>query len=182
MKRQFGQFFTTNSDYILQGFEGFMKNKEVTDPFAGNQDLIKWVRKNGCKKAVGFDCDKKYVDDKNVFNNDSINSPQKYKFVCTNPPYLHKNKADQKTKERFFFGTHSSFEDLYQVSIFSILNCDEGILIVPLNFLCAENSQKIRNLFFDKFEIAKLNIFSERVFEDTTYNVISFYFRRKKEN
>ena len=182
MKRQFGQFFTTNSDYILQGFEGFMKNKEVTDPFAGNQDLIKWVRKNGCKKAVGFDCDKKYVDDKNVFNNDSINSPQKYKFVCTNPPYLHKNKADQKTKERFFFGTHSSFEDLYQVSIFSILNCDEGILIVPLNFLCAENSQKIRNLFFDKFEVAKLNIFSERVFEDTTYNVISFYFIRKKEN
>ena len=182
MKRQFGQFFTTNSDYILQGFEGFMKNKEVTDPFAGNQDLIKWVRKNGCQKAVGFDCDKKYVDDKNVFNNDSINSPQKYKFVCTNPPYLHKNKADQKTKERFFFGTHSSFEDLYQVSIFSILNCDEGILIVPLNFLCAENSQKIRNLFFDKFEVAKLNIFSERVFEDTTYNVISFYFIRKKEN
>ena len=182
MKRQFGQFFTTNSDYILQGFEGFVKNKEVTDPFAGNQDLIKWVRKNGCQKAVGFDCDKKYVDDKNVLNNDSINSPQKYKFVCTNPPYLHKNKADQKTKERFFFGTHSSFEDLYQVSIFSILNCEEGILIVPLNFLCAENSQKIRNLFFDKFEIAKLNIFSERVFEDTTYNVISFYFRRKKEN
>jgi len=182
MKKQFGQFFTTNSDYILRGFEEFVKNKEIIDPFAGNQDLIKWVRKNGCKKAVGFDCDKKYVDDKNVFNNDSINSPQKYKFVCTNPPYLHKNKADQKTKERFFSGTYSTFEDLYQVSIFSILNCEEGILIVPLNFLCAENSQKIRNLFFDKFEIIKLNIFSEQVFEDTTYNVISFYFKIKKEN
>ena len=69
MKKQFGQFFTTNSDYILQGFEGFMKNKEVTDPFAGNQDLINWSRKNNCKKAVGFDCDKKYVDEKNVFYN-----------------------------------------------------------------------------------------------------------------
>ena len=179
MKKQFGQFFTTNSDYILQGFEEFVKKKEITDPFAGNQDLIKWVRKNGCKKVVGFDCDKNYVDGKNVLNNDSINSPQKYKFVCTNPPYLHKNKADLKTKERFFSGTHSNFEDLYQVSIFSILNSEEGILIVPLNFLCAENSKKIRNLFFDKFEIAKLNIFSEQVFEDTTYNVISFYFRRK---
>ena len=182
MKKQFGQFFTTNSDYIMQGFEGFVKNKEVTDPFAGNQDLIKWVRKNDCRKIVGFDCDKKYVDDKNVLDNDSLNFPQKYKFVCTNPPYLHKNKADQKTKERFFSGVHSSFEDLYQISVFSILNCDEGILIVPLNFLCAENSQKIRNLFFDKFEIIKLNIFSEQVFEDTTYNVISFYFRRKKDN
>ncbi|MEK9150647.1 MAG: hypothetical protein AAB411_00975 [Patescibacteria group bacterium] len=102
MKKQFGQFFTTNSDYIMQGFEGFVKNKEVTDPFAGNQDLIKWVRKNDCRKIVGFDCDKKYVDDKNVLDNDSLNFPQKYKFVCTNPPYLHKNKADQKTKERFF--------------------------------------------------------------------------------
>ncbi len=182
MKKQFGQFFTTNSDYILQGFEKFIRNKDVVDPFAGNQDLINWACKNNCKKAVGFDCDKKYVDDKNVFNNDSIKSPPKYKFVCTNPPYLHKNKADRKIKERFFFGTHSSFEDLYQVSIFSILNCKEGILIVPLNFLCAENSKKIRNLFFDKFEIVKLNIFSEQVFEDTTYNVISFYFRRKEDN
>ena len=140
MKKQFGQFFTTNSDYILQGFEEFIKNKEIVDPFAGNQDLIKWVRKNGCKKAVGFELSKKYVDDRNVFYNDSINSPQKYKFVLTNPPYLHKNKANQKTKERFFSGIYSSFEDLYQVSIFSILNCEEGILIVPLNFLCAENS------------------------------------------
>ncbi len=182
MKRQFGQFFTTNSNYILQGLEVFVKNKEITDPFAGNQDLIKWCRANHCKKVVGFDCDKKYVDDKNVFYNDSINYPDRYKFICTNPPYLHKNKADKKIKEKFFSGNHSSFEDLYQVSIFSILNCEEGILIVPLNFLCAENSQKIRNLFFDKFEIVKLNIFSEQVFKDTTYNVISFYFRRKKDN
>lgn len=182
MKKQLGQFFTTNSDYILQGLEGFVKNKELTDPFAGNQDLIKWSYKNNCKKIVGFDCDKKYVDEKNVFNNDSINFPRKYKFVCTNPPYLHKNKADQKTKEKFFSGAHSNFEDLYQVSIFSILNCEEGILIVPLNFFCAENSKKIRNLFFDKFEIIKLNIFSKQVFKDTAYNVVSFYFKRKKEN
>lgn len=181
LKKQFGQFFTTNSDYILQGLGEFVKNKEVTDPFAGNQDLMRWTRKNNCKGVVGFDYDKKYVDDKNVLSNDSINSPRKYKFVCTNPPYLHKNKSDKRTKERFFSGTHSFFEDLYQVSIFSILNCEEGIIIVPLNFLSAENSEKIRNLFFDKFEIVKLNIFSEPVFEDTTYNVVSFYFRRRKK-
>jgi methylase of polypeptide subunit release factors len=180
MKKQFGQFFTTNSDYILQGFEKFLKNKEIIDPFAGNQDLIKWTQKNNCKKVVGFDCDKKYVDDRKVFFNDSIKSPKKYKFICTNPPYLHKNKADKTTKEKFFTGVHSYFEDLYQISIFSILNCEEGILIVPLNFLSAENSKKIRDLFFEKFEIVKLNIFSEQVFEDTTYNVISFYFKKKK--
>lgn len=182
MKKQFGQFFTTNSDYILQGLGEFIRNKEATDPFAGNQDLINWSRKNNCKKVIGFDCDKKYIDEKNVFYNDSINFPPKYKFVCTNPPYLHKNKTDPKIKSRFFSGVYSGFEDLYQVSIFSILNCEEGILVVPLNFLCAENSKKIRNLFFSRFNIVKLNIFSEQVFEDTTYNVVSFYFERKKDD
>lgn len=178
-KRNLGQFFTTNSSYILQGFGELVKNKEVSDPFAGNQDLLNWSKNNKCKKSLGFDFDKNYIDGKNVFFNDSISSPQKYKFVCTNPPYLHKNKATQEIKNKFFSGKNSIFEDLYQVSIFSILNCEEGILIVPLNFLCAENSEKIRELFFEKFEIIKLNIFSEQVFSDTTYNVISFYFKKK---
>lgn len=178
-KQNLGQFFTTNSNYILQGFENFIKEKEVIDPFAGNQDLINWAKNNNCKKVIGFDCDKRYTDPKNVFLNDSINSPKNYKFVCTNPPYLHKNKAKRETKKKFFSGSHSIFEDLYQVSILSILNCEEGILIVPLNFLCAENSEKIRVLFFEKFEIIKLNIFSEQVFNDTTYNVIAFYFKKK---
>ncbi|MFA5051419.1 MAG: hypothetical protein WC499_04910 [Patescibacteria group bacterium] len=180
-KRNLGQFFTTNSDCILQGFGEFVKNKEITDPFAGNQDLLSWSKSNKCKKVTGFDYDKNYIDEQNVFLNDSINSPKDYKFVCTNPPYLHKNKATKEIKKEFFSGKNSNFEDLYQVSIFSILNCEEGIIIVPLNFLCAENSKKIRELFFAKFEIIKLNIFSEQVFDDTTYNVISFYFKRKQK-
>lgn len=180
MKSQLGQFFTTNSDYILQGLESFVKNKGIIDPFAGNQDLIKWAQKNGCEKAVGFDCDKKYIDDKKVKYNDSINNPKTYKFVLTNPPYLHKNKSDILTKKNFFSGINSVFEDLYQVSIFSTINCDEGIFIVPLNFLSAENSRKIRDIFFNRFRIIKLNIFTQQVFSDTTYNVVSFYFNRKE--
>lgn len=179
-KKNLGQFFTTNSDYILRGFEKFIQEKEVSDPFAGNQDLISWAKKNNCKKVIGFDCDNKLVDGKNVFFNDSINSPKNYKFVCTNPPYLHKNKATKEIKDKLFSNNYSIFEDLYQISIFSMLNSEEGIVIVPLNFLCAENSRKIRELFFEKFEIIKLNIFSEQVFDDTTYNVIAFYFRRKQ--
>jgi len=180
-KRKLGQFFTTNCDYILQGFENYINGKEISDPFAGNQDLLNWVKNNKCKKMIGYDYDKNYIDGKNVFFNDSINSPKDYKFICTNPPYLHKNKATKKIKEKFFSGKNSNFEDLYQASIYSILNCDEGIIIVPLNFLCAENSKKIRELFFTQFKIIKLNIFSERVFDDTTYNVISFYFKKKRK-
>ncbi|MDO9399772.1 MAG: hypothetical protein Q7T79_03765 [bacterium] len=117
MKKQLGQFFTTNSSYILQGFNGFIKDKIVSDPFAGNQDLIKWAIQNGCKKVIGFDCDEKYVDNKKVFLSDSVNNPKEYKFVLTNPPYLHKNKTDKKTKEQYFIKENSIFEDLYQVSI-----------------------------------------------------------------
>ncbi len=181
-KRNLGQFFTTNSDYILQGFSGFVKGKEITDPFAGNQDLLNWAKNNKCKNVIGFDCDRKYVDNQNVFLNDSINHPKDYRFVCTNPPYLHKNKATKKIKDRFFSNGFCKFEDLYQISIFSILNCEEGIMIVPLNFLCSENSKRIREMFFAKFEIIGLNIFREQVFGDTTYNVISFYFKKKQEN
>ena len=97
----------------------------------------------------------------------------------TNPPYLHKNKATKRNKEKFFSEKKSNFEDLYQVSIFSILNCEEGILIVPLNFY-ALKIQKNQRIIFEKFEIIKLNIFSEQVFDDTTYNVISFYFRKEQ--
>jgi hypothetical protein len=180
-KRDLGQFFTTNCDYILQGFERFVKHKEITDPFAGNQDLLDWVKKNNCKNAIGFDYDKKCVDNKNVFFNDSLNSPKKYQFICTNPPYLHKNKASKELKEIFFKNDNSQFEDLYQISLKSCFDCDEGIIIIPLNFLCAQNSSKIRELFFTKFSIVKLNIFSTQVFADTTYNVISFYFKKNQE-
>jgi len=180
-KKQNGQFFTKNSDYILNSFSQFIKNKTAVDPFAGNKDLIEWAKRNGVEKIIGYDVDPKYIDNKAVFYNDSIINSKKYKFIITNPPYLHKNKAYKETKEKYFSGRNVIFEDLYQASIFSILNCEEGIIVVPLNFLCAENSHRIRSLFFDKFEIIKLNIFSEQVFDDTTYNVISFYFKKKEK-
>ncbi len=178
-KKQLGQFFTTNSNYILQGFEKYIKNKEIIDPFAGSGDLIFWAKKFQVRKISGFDFDKKYVDNKIIFFGDSLKEKREYKFILTNPPYLHKNKADKKTKKYFF--ENINFEDLYQISIYSILNSEEGILIVPLNFLSAENSKKIRKIFFEKFEIKKMNIFLEQVFEDTTYNVISFYYKKKKD-
>jgi hypothetical protein len=177
-KRLKGQFFTTNSDYILKGFSKYIKGKDAMDPFAGNKDLISWATKNGVKKIKGFDVDPAYIDNKVVFKNDSINCPKRYNFVLTNPPYLHKNKATKDVKEKYFRGLNSRFEDLYQASINAILDSNEGILILPLNFLSAENSKKIRNLFFSKFQIISLNIFKEQVFEDTTYNVISFYYKK----
>lgn len=176
-KKQLGQFFTKNSDHILKDLEKYIKNKTVVDPFAGGGDLIFWAKQNGAKTAKGYDVDKNYVNKKDVFYRDSIRDPQKYKFVLTNPPYLNINKASEEIKERYF--ANSKFEDLYQLSLHSIMDSDEGIVIVPINFLSAENSKKIRNIFFHKFEIVEMNYFTCQVFPDTTYNVIAFYYRKK---
>ena len=181
-KKQLGQFFTTNADYILQGFEEIIKGKKITDPFAGSRDLMKWSKKYGAKSVIGFDVDKNLVDNKEVFHNDSLNNPKEYDFIITNPPYLHKNKADKETKSVYFSGDNSIFEDLYQISLKVISKSNEGIIIVPLNFLSAENSQKIREIFFDKFKITKLNIFTQQVFDDTTYNVVSFHYIKKDKD
>ena len=176
-KQQLGQFFTENSEYILQGLEKYIINKEVCDPFCGNQDLINWARKNGSKKIIGFDIDEKYVDNKNVYKNDSIKNPLKYKFIITNPPYIYINKLEEEKKDVLKQTMHT---DLYQISLEKIMNSDEGIVIVPINFLSAENSKYIRNKFFLKFYIERVNFFTRQVFKDTTYNIISFYYKRKK--
>jgi len=171
-----GQFFTVNSDYILQNLEKYVKNKVVTDPFAGSGDLLRWAKKCDAKSIKGHEIDKKYIDNKNVYKNDSILKPLKYKFVLTNPPYLNINKAKQQVKETYF--SKFKFEDLYQISLFSIMDSDEGIAIVPINFLSAENSKEIRKIFFSKFTILEMNYFRHQVFSDTTYNVIAFYYKK----
>ncbi len=177
-KKQFGQFFTRNSDYILQNLNKYIKGKEVVDPFAGGGDLISWALKNKAKTVKGYDIDKSYVDNQVIFKGDSILNHRDYKFVLTNPPYLNINKADKKVKEKYF--ANFKFEDLYQISLYSLLSSEEGLVIVPLNFLSARNSEKIRNVFFSKFEIVEMNYFKNQVFSDTSNNVIALYYRKKK--
>ena len=174
-KQQLGQFYTKNTSYILQGLEKFIKCKNVTDPFAGAGDLLKWAKANEASSVVGYDIDKTKSDNSLIFYNDSLQNPKKYEFILTNPPYLYQNKMKDKS-----LLLNSKHTDLYQLSLEKIMNSEEGIAIVPINFLSAENSKYIRELFLAKFEIKKVNYFSEQVFDDTTYNVIAFYYRKKK--
>ncbi len=178
-KQQFGQFFTTNSDYILQGLEKYVRNKDITDPFVGGGDLLDWAKRNGAATIKGYDIDSKCVDNKTIFWNDSLLNPKSYDFVLTNPPYLNVNKGKDEIKKKYFRKT--GLEDLYQISLRAIKGSEEGIAIVPINFLSAQNSEKIRREFFAKFEIIEMNYFKQRVFSDTTYNVIAFYYRKRKD-
>ena len=180
-KRQLGQFFTVNSDYVLNGLKGYIKGKSVCDPFAGSGELLAWAKRHGARKISGFDVDPQMKNRKyHIAFGDSLLVPKSYRFVITNPPYLNINKASFETKQRYF-SIHRDLQDLYQISLQAIMRSEEGIIIVPINFLSAENAERIRLEFLDKFEIPAMNYFEEQVFPDTTYNVIAFYYRRKRK-
>jgi len=177
-KKYLGQFNTTNSDYILQGFEDIVVNKNIIDPFAGSGELIEWAIKNKARSSIGLDIDSKLLNN-NIKYNDSLISIPFAEFIITNPPYLAKNKMEAEQKVKYL--SNNSVEDFYLLAIKRIIdsNANEGILIVPINFFSAENSDNIRKEFLTNYSIPKVNYFKNKVFDDTTYNVVSFYYKKQ---
>lgn len=142
---------------------------KLIEPFVGDGDLLPLFPNHSWEK---FD-----IEDKgdNVIQ-DTLITPPSYqnKWVITNPPYLAKNKASNKT-----IFTKYNTDDLYKATLLSILDCDGGILIIPTNFLTDERTGTVRSKFLNQFEIIEMNIFTEPVFITTTYSVCSFAFKRK---
>ena len=116
----------------------------------------------------------------NTIQRDTLKDPPTYdnKFVLTNPPYLARNK--NKNKELY---EKYNCNDLYKCFIINLINskCIGGIIITPLNFICSirRSDVKLRKQFVEKYNINTINIFEERVFDDTSYSVCSILFTRK---
>lgn len=170
-KVKLGQFYTKRSNYIIGNLiQDIDKNMKVIEPFCGEGDLL--IFDNDCEI---YDIDPK-ID--KCIKRDTLLDPLDYtnKLVVTNPPFLARNKNKDKT-------VYDRYEvsDLYKAAIKSIMSCSGGILIIPLNFFCDEDD-KIRDLFFNRFDIIRLNIFEETVFDDTTYTICSFSFKLKDIN
>ena len=180
-KKQLGQFYTTNQEYILQNMNIPKNIKNIIEPFAGNGDLIKFIEKNKIKYNIEcYDIEplKKYI-----IKQDTIKNPPDYnnKFLITNPPYLARNKSDNKE----LFDKYNT-NDFYKCVIKELLTntCLGGILIIPLNFWSSIRIAdiKLRKSFLKIYSIVLLNIFEERVFDDTSYTICSFQFELKKNN
>lgn len=164
------QHFTTNYNIILHNID--FKPDEAIDPFAGDKDLVKYSPNTNW---ILYDIDPRYND---IIKNDSLLNPPDYtnKTVITNPPYLAKNK----TKEFTSIFNKYNVDDLYKASILSLIGCKNGILIIPINFFTDERSASVRNQFLSKYKIEYVNVFTKQVFENTPYNVCSFYFEQGK--
>lgn len=173
-KQALGQYFTTNADFILSGFEHLIVNKDVIDPFAGQWDLLRWAQKNGASSVSGFDIQPKNTETK---LNDSLLNPPSYSglFVITNPPYLSANKSKGKYKEIFAKWNQS---DLYKCFLASMTSADQAIVIIPSNFLCESNS-KARSMLFSHFDVISAKYWNEPVFDDATTGVCALYLKQR---
>jgi hypothetical protein len=180
-KKERGQFYTTHQEYILTGIKIPPHIKNIIEPFAGDGDLINFIKKDN----IPYNIECYDIDPKKEFivQRDTIKDPPIYsnKYIITNPPYLARNKSTDKT----LFDKYNT-NDLYKCVIkeITINACLGGILIIPLNFWSSIRIADIelRKLFLEKYDIILLNIFEEQVFEDTTYTICSFQFDLKKIN
>jgi hypothetical protein len=174
-KSKLGQFFTTNYEYILQGFPK-PDIQHIIEPFVGNGDILKWLKDISIYTLEMYDIDPKI---ENTIVRDTITFPPSYtnKFVLTNPPYIARNK--NKNKDMYDLYNEN---DLYKCFLRTLINepPEGGIIIIPLNFLCSIRKQdcKLRHDFLQVFSIISVNIFEETVFKDTTCTICSIYFSK----
>lgn len=176
-KKLYGQFMTTNYEYILKNMYIPDNVKNIIEPFAGNCDLIKFIKDKTLYNIEYYDIEAKKDF---IIHRDTLNNPPSYenKFILTNPPYLARNKSNNKE----IFDKYDE-NDLYKCFIRELIINSPigGIIIIPLNFWSSirKNDIELRKDFLNTFNVLLINIFEENVFEDTSYSVCSFQFVKK---
>jgi hypothetical protein len=179
-KSQLGQFYTTNYGYILSRMD-IPLNSHIIEPFAGEGDLLKFAQMFAPMEMESYDVDPKKDG---VVQRDTLSNPPDYqgKFVLTNPPYLAKNKHKG---DKHIFRKHKQ-DDLYKCFMSSVVDsgCVGGIVIIPLNFWCSirKADALLRRRFLNQYTVSRVNVFYEKVFDDTGYTVCSIQFRKRKES
>lgn len=178
MKKELGQFFTTNYEQILDGMSIPKNAEHIIEPFVGAGDLLPFI---GPKTIVAYDIDPK-IDE--ATKRDTLKNPPDYKdkYVCTNPPYLARNKSGSANKTIFdMYGEN----DLYKCFIASLIADppDGGIIIIPLNFWSSirKSDVDLRRRFLEKFSVDRVNVFEDQVFDDTTYSVCAVQFTQGED-
>ena len=185
-KQVFGQFMTKNSQYILKGMEIPMEAVHIIEPFCGEGDLILFIPHKEERKIECYDIDPSPKFNKGVVQQDTLKNPPSYrdKFIITNPPFLARNKS----KNKDIFDKYDT-NDLYKCFIKILCSeeyglCYGGIVILPLNFWSSIRKADIelRKLFLSMYKVVLINIFEEKVFDDTTYAICSFQFEKGNGN
>ena len=181
-KQLLGQFYTTNYTYILQNMYIPDNISNIIEPFAGAGDLLNFINDNDRDK-YNIECYDIEPKKDFIIKRDTLLNPPNFDnaFVITNPPYLARNKCDDKE----IYDKYNT-NDLYKCFISLLIgsSCSGGILILPLNFLSSIRKAdiKLREKFVKKYDIILCNIFEEQVFNDTSYSICCLQFSAKNFN
>jgi len=178
-KKNKGQFYTVNSSYILEGLPTPPPNvKGIIEPFAGKGDLLDWITK--LQLAIPLELYDIEPKKETIIRRDTLMDPPEYKdkWVITNPPYLARNKCNNKV----IFDKYNT-NDLYKCFINSLTSqeaCAGGIFIIPAGFFLSPRDLDVRcrNDFLSKYKLLKVKYFEETVFPDTTTTVVAFSFEK----
>lgn len=174
-KQKLGQYFTTNANLILEGYEHVVFQKNVIDPFAGGEDLLKWGISNGATSTVGYDI---CPSAKHIQKRDSLVNPPDYKghVLVTNPPYLSSNKCRNGDKTPYKIWKENDYYKCHLASLDS-MNCDEALIILPSNFFC-ESRDSIRKRLFNTHYIVSAKYWNQPTFDDATTGTCVIHVRR----
>lgn len=202
-KSRLGQFYTTETSIIFQGLtieRALLEKAEcIIEPFVGQGDLLHYLAQqcSGAsfkKPIIANDISmsegiqqalENQFPEIQVYAQDLFCQPLDLKdsYLITNPPFLAKNKA---TGDKTVFQEWDS-DDLYKCFLNMMLVSHQiaigGLLIVPLNFWSSSRKKDVdlRRRFLQTYRIQKLNIFTEKVFQDTSSSITSFQFCRRDD-
>jgi hypothetical protein len=173
-KKLKGQFYTVNSTYILDGLSLDTKNaSRIVEPFAGKGDLVNCIATKKLPLEM-YDIDPKRDG---VVQRDTLLNPPDYTgaWILTNPPYLARNKCEDKK----LFDKYNT-NDLYKCFLYTIHGCVGGVFIIPAGFFLSPRDLdvKCRHDFMSKYRITRVKYFEETVFPDTTTTVVAFSFEK----
>ncbi len=135
-KRQTGRYYTEGDPFALKPFREWagkigLRNKTVLEPFAGANNIITLLRKNGFADDFrSFDV--KPASGRIEKRNTLKEFPAGFEVAVTNPPWLAKNSA-RRRRLPFPQTTH---DDLYKHCLdLCLQNCDHVGALIPATFL-----------------------------------------------
>jgi len=170
-----GQHYSIKADTLLTGMQRPPAGAIVIEPFAGQGDLLRWLGPGYIN--VSFDLEPKAPG---ILQRNTLLDAPRYagSYVLTNPPWLAKNKSEDKT----IFDRYGT-DDLYKCFLKSLLREPPmgGIIIIPLNFLSGarDSEKKRRQEFFRAFKPLRFNVFEEAMFNTTDYLTLVIEFQRR---
>lgn len=144
---------SADNQMMTEGLLKYISPQDIIDPFGANGELFGLYP----DKTWLVSPEEKY---QKIYE-DMINNPVDYtdKWVVSRPYDLPIDTSNWKEKKKLF--EKVKMNNTYEYFIRSIIGCNGGILIVPVNFFSSwrPGAQEVTKLFLSNYKICRVNFF-----------------------